>query len=217
MEKLNILCLHGYRQNDSIFKDRSGALRKLLKRHVEFSFLSAPHVIPDAEQVQVDRPGQQLGWWFSRPERSYNALDRTDTCVGFDETLQCVQEAFHRHGPFDGVMGFSQGAALVSLLCSMKQREPSGPLDFKFAILFAGFKSLLSEHTQYYSQAIHVPSLHTIGLQDAVIPSQSSEELAEAFVNPSVYRHNGGHYIPASPPLRTALVEFLSPHMKKIT
>lgn len=47
MKPLRILCLHGYRQNGTMFREKTGSLRKLLKKHVaEFVFIDAPHIIP---------------------------------------------------------------------------------------------------------------------------------------------------------------------------
>jgi len=47
MTLLRILCLHGYRQNGNIFREKTGSLRKLLKKHVaEFVYIDAPHLIP---------------------------------------------------------------------------------------------------------------------------------------------------------------------------
>jgi len=47
MTLLRILCLHGYRQNGNMFREKTGSLRKLLKKHVaEFVYIDAPHLIP---------------------------------------------------------------------------------------------------------------------------------------------------------------------------
>lgn len=39
---------------------------------------------------------------------------------GFDESIQKVNEAFINMGPFDGILGFSQGGSLVALICLLK-------------------------------------------------------------------------------------------------
>ena len=212
MPKLKVLCLHGYRQNETTFRERTGALRKLLKKHIDFVFISAPHEIP--EPVNLSRPEEERerGWWFSRAGRSYNAMDTTDFCIGYEESLQVVKETFETQGPFDGLLGFSQGAAFVSLLLTL-QRDPDSPIKFKFAILIAGFRSLVSPHTDLYRDAPECPSFHTIGSTDAVIPTQASEDLLDVCPKSTAYRHNGGHYVPASPQLRTAVLEFLAPFL----
>ena len=45
-----------------------------------------------------------------------------------------------------------------------------GCLDFKFAILVAGFKSRSSGHSVYYNAPITCPTLHVFGDTDRVIP-----------------------------------------------
>lgn len=215
MGKLRVLCLHGYRQNENSFRERTGGLRKLLKRELEFVFVAAPHVIPEPENVARPAEQQEKGWWFSQPEKRYNALDRTDVCVGFDDSVKAVQEQVQLLGPFDGLLGFSQGACLAALLCALQQTDKTSPFQFRFVILFAGFQSLLSQHTDLYCSLIRCPSFHSIGETDAVIPTQSSLDLAERFENAVTYKHNGGHYIPASPHLRTSLREFLAPLLEE--
>lgn len=208
-KKLRVLCLHGYRQNKDVFREKSGAFRKLVKNSADFHFISAPHVVPEAENLCKSEHLQGRGWWFSTPERTYKALDLTDTCVGFEESLELVSETFKTAGPFDGILGFSQGAAFASILCAL-QRTPDSPFRFSFAVFIAGFKSRLLPHHDMYSQCITLPTLHTIGLGDVIIPSQSGEDLASFCVNPTVYRHAGGHFIPASPELKAVMSDFLS-------
>lgn len=48
MAPLRILCIHGYRQNGISFREKTGALRKLLKKQVELVYLSAPHSVQQA-------------------------------------------------------------------------------------------------------------------------------------------------------------------------
>lgn len=42
MSPLRILCIHGYQQNGSTFREKTGAFRKLLKKQVELIYLDAP-------------------------------------------------------------------------------------------------------------------------------------------------------------------------------
>ena len=210
--KLKVLCIHGYRQNEKLFREKSGGLRKLLKKQVDFVFLSAPHEIPDHINLARAEDDRVRGWWFSRPEKSYNAMDRTDIITGYQESLDMITDKFCKDGPFDGILGFSQGASFASLLCVLKT-HPDIAISFKFAIMIAGFRSQLSPHIGMYESPIDCPSFHTIGVSDAVIPSVASEDLMASFVNAAAYKHDGGHYIPASPQLRTALLDFLSPFL----
>ena len=121
-----------YRQNEKTFRER--------KKHVDFVFLTAPHEMPVRRSTLPGpkRRGREVG-----PQNSYNAMDKTDMCTGYEDSLQAVKEKFLSEGPFDGVMGFSRGAAFVSLLCVLRN-DPANRIDFRFAIMIAGFKSLVT-------------------------------------------------------------------------
>ena len=210
MVKLKVLCLHGYRQNETIFRERTGALRKLLKRNVEFFFISAPHLITQEDNITPTEQ-QERGWFFSRPERAYKGTDESDTCIGLEESLDRVRQAVTELGPFDGILAFSQGASLASTFCYYKDKYPE--LQFQFMMFFSGFKSLLKPHSQFYINQFQCPSFHTIGASDTIIPPEMSRDLAAVFKDSITYDHNGGHFIPASPQLRTALQDFLKPFL----
>jgi len=43
-------------------------------------------------------------------------------------------------------------------------------IEFDFAIMISGFKSLCAPHANYYDEKIDTPSLHIYGENDQVIP-----------------------------------------------
>lgn len=47
----------------------------------------------------------------------------SDLSVGFDDSIAAIEKVFLEQGPFDGILGFSQGAAFVSILCAMKKKK----------------------------------------------------------------------------------------------
>lgn len=211
MGKLKVLCLHGYRQNEKTFREKSGGFRKLFKKYIDFTFVTAPHEIPEEINTTRQEEERERGWWFSKP-KSYNAMDITDISTGYQESLAVIKEKFTSEGPFDGIFGFSQGASFASLLCALQSDTTVG-ISFKFAVMVAGFRSRLTPHISLYNDPIDCPSFHVIGTTDGVIPTQLSEELLTSFINGVAFRHNGGHYIPSSPQLRTAVLEFLAPYI----
>ena len=97
---------------------------------------------------------------------------------GLQTSIDCIAKAVPLHGPFDGFIGFSQGAAIAALICLQcairrcnqnnidavnkyqaieNKQGPNFPsaLDcFKFAILFAGFRSQSSCHAHIYEVTI---------------------------------------------------------------
>ncbi|KAF4525922.1 hypothetical protein B566_EDAN016697, partial [Ephemera danica] len=192
---LRVLCLHGYRQSADTFRNKLGALRKMLKKQVEFVFVTAPHAVPVAEGQEDDT--QQFGWWFCTEDRTFNARTPCKTSVGLEESWAMLSRVFEEQGPFHGVLGFSQGAALAAMLAAKAQADPV--FQFEFIILVAGFKSLCEAHAEFYTPPqLPVPSLHVYGSTDQVIHPDLSRSLAEGFASPEVLEHPGGHFVPAT-------------------
>ncbi|MED6261608.1 Ovarian cancer-associated protein 2 [Ataeniobius toweri] len=221
MAPLRVLCIHGYRQNGSSFREKTGALRKLLKKQLELVYITAPltvqtaatEEVPNVENNSVPAPGgneEPRGWWFSDIQaRSFNAQQRCEASLGLDESISAVREAVKAQGPFDGVLGFSQGAAFVAMLCSLQEQKLELELDFRFSILVAGFRSACEEHQKFYDAPLQIPSLHVFGLEDRVIPDSMSRDLLPSFQDPQVLIHSGGHFVPAAAAHRQTYQDFL--------
>ncbi|CAL4099276.1 unnamed protein product, partial [Meganyctiphanes norvegica] len=196
--KLKILCLHGFRQNSAIFKDRLGGFRRFTKNEAEFEFVTAPHKVENEEGSKEDV--DERGWWFQRESNDhFRGAEPGKTSRGFEESVQTVEEHVASHGPYDGLLGFSQGAALVGMLCALQSQNN---LRFKvnFAIMISGFKSKCIEHEKMYQTKVEIQSLHVFGEQDKFISIEMSESLVAMFDNPVVMRHSGGHHVPSSGP-----------------
>ncbi|CAH1155183.1 unnamed protein product [Phaedon cochleariae] len=206
-QKLKILAIHGYRQNAETFKAKTGSFRKMVHKWGQFTYITAPHKV-----IQVDDPqdlgknegpeigqskdDEQYGWFFNRDDMTFRGIRKGGPAVGFEESVKLVEDIFEKEGPFDGVLGFSQGACFVGLLCDMQQRGLT-KFNFSFAIMSSGFKSGSLPHLKYYGDRIVLPSLHIFGESDKIIPTEMSEALSHCFEDPSVVKHPGGHYLPA--------------------
>ena len=210
-DRLKVLYLQGYRQNAQVSKEKTGSFRKALKKHCDFTFVSAPNVIPSPETEAIEQP--LTGWWFSKNDRSYLAQEYSGCCDGFEESLNVVAKALEENGPFDGIISFSQGSSMLSMLCALKEEGDPRFQDFKFAFFVAGFKSRQSQHQKFYEKKITIPSLHVIGDTDQVIPKDMSEELLKLYEDPVVVRHGGGHFIPTTSPQKKAYLDFLKPFL----
>nr|XP_033777160.1 esterase OVCA2 [Geotrypetes seraphini] len=214
---LRVLGLHGYRQNERVFRERTGALRKVLRGRMELVCVSGPLCIRarEAATEKLDpQPNESRGWWFSNSQlQTFDALEETDSCQGLEDTLALLDRVFTEQGPFDGVLGFSQGAALGAILCALKS-QGDNRFPFHFAILVSGFKSRATEHQGYYQNAIKVPTLHVFGETDRVIPGPMSQELTSCFREPVVLTHQGGHFLPASASEKNTYCTFLDQFLK---
>lgn len=214
-DALKILCIHGYRQNAQSFRQKTGAFRKLIKKKAELVFITAPNCVPpldtaadDSAEASGGNDDEGSGWWFSRPDNYFHAQDPSDCCRGYDLSLETIVQAIKEQGPFDGVLGFSQGAAMVSLL--LGEQEKQSETWFRFAILVAGFRSRSSPHDALYEKKIAIPTLHVFGETDKVIPKDMSEDLLQYYKDAVTLQHQGGHFIPAGSQEKKVYLKFLA-------
>lgn len=208
MAKARILCLHGYAQNGAFFRQRTGSLRRALKKDVgEFVFLDAPFPATAAflGDGAEDR-GPALGWWTW--DDAARATGGSFEYRGADEALARVRACVAAEGPFDGILGFSQGATMAALLCLSSRAKPP----FRFAILCSGF----SPHDPRYASLCeelppaNLPTLHVCGEADARVLPAKTRMLAACFASAEVHVHAGGHAIPSNPGFRSALQDFMA-------
>ncbi|XP_020778807.2 LOW QUALITY PROTEIN: esterase OVCA2 [Boleophthalmus pectinirostris] len=215
MAPLRILCIHGYRQNSGSFREKTGALRKLLKKSVELVFMEAPLSVQSPATGNEINPGplaesNPRGWWFSDvAARSFSAQQKCEVSLGLDQSVTAVRDAVKTQGPFDGILGFSQGAAFVAMLCSLQEQNLEPDFHFRFAILVAGFRSACTEHERFYESPLQIPSLHVVGQEDRVIPDHMSKDLLPVFKDPQILTHPGGHFVPAASAHRQTYQDFL--------
>nr|CAH7744883.1 unnamed protein product [Callosobruchus chinensis] len=207
-QKLKVLAIHGYRQNGETFRAKTGSFRKMVHKWAQFTYITAPHkviLVDDANDLnKSEEPDigqshdeEQYGWFFNRDDNTFRGIRKGGPAIGFEESVKLIEQIFIEEGPFDGLVGFSQGACFVGLLCDLQQRGLT-KFNFGFAVLASGFKSGSLPHLKYYSDRINLPSLHIFGENDKIIPTEMSEALSNSFEDPVIVRHPGGHFLPAS-------------------
>lgn len=81
--RLRILCLHGYRQNDVLFREKTGGLRKQLKKYADFEFINAPLLANVASEERED----VRSWWFSREDGQFCSRDVCSIATGFEKSV----------------------------------------------------------------------------------------------------------------------------------
>ncbi|XP_060184688.1 uncharacterized protein LOC132614292 [Lycium barbarum] len=109
-----------------------------------------------------------------------------------------------KHGPFDGVLGFSQGAVLGAAIPGMQREGVAEALTkvpkIKFLIIISGAKfggptyGVPPLAANAFTSPINCPSLHFLGETD--FQRKDGEVLLECFVHPQVIHHPNGHTIP---------------------
>ncbi|CAF3834405.1 unnamed protein product [Rotaria sordida] len=201
--QLKILVLHGFHQNSNSLKRSAKTLFRELKGIATFYFANAPLPYNPTGEVKeqllaafgdgnLPEAGYQRQWWnASKDSKIYHHLD---------VSLHYLDKLFKSDGPFDGVLGFAQGAALGGILCGL---QPFGNVSFHFAILISGFASRAEchEHLMQPNAIKNISSLHIYGINDVLITNDRTLKLAAAFENPTIVAHPGGHFTPNSWPI----------------
>jgi acetyl esterase/lipase len=214
--KLRILCLHGYHGSADVLRAQMSSLASGLGALAEFVYVDAPA-----------RDAGDFGWWHAvatevSPERGDPGVPPGERRYeGWPKTRAFIEKVFREQGPFDGVFGFSQGAALTGLLVGL--RAPDGrptadqPLVFNFAMMVGGFPTTDSNLASLYAakSSYALPSVHIIGRADGIVPSAISKALAAKFQDPLILQHDGGHIIAATADIRQQVENFLEEQRRK--
>lgn len=130
---LKVLMLHGYTQSGSLFRAKSAALAKFIKKtfqpshgEVSICYPTAPHRLrlPDLpgyespkgeeEDAPPDEEEIEAFAWFRRRDGS-----DPPEYLGLEDGLGALAKVLAEEGPFDGVIGFSQGAAMAAMMASL--------------------------------------------------------------------------------------------------
>ncbi|KAI3990228.1 hypothetical protein MKX01_029206 [Papaver californicum] len=153
------------------------------------------------------------GWKIA--DQPFDPLQYRLQTGGFDASLAYLKDVFSKLGPFDGILGFSQGAAMAASICGRKGKLDD-EIDFKFAILCSGF---VLETKDFELGLINCPSVHVFGNggqgKDRQIARNTSMELANKFDKSCslIIEHESGHIIPTQSPhidqLKAFLLQFL--------
>ncbi|KAL4556035.1 hypothetical protein LXL04_038673 [Taraxacum kok-saghyz] len=217
-KKLKILCLHGFRQNASGFKGRTASFSKKLKNIAEFIYIDAPHQLQYIHQDKKDAdvactpPKSKKFAWFVDPNDDvdtsgarFDSRQYERQTGGFDESYAYLKQKMCEFGPFDGVLGFSQGAFMAACVAL------KGEMGFRFVVMCSGYFGNLGG---WEGGVITCPSLHIYGRDDGKdrqIGVDESRRLGMMFEKGCavMVEHDCGHIIPTRSPYIDTIKDFL--------
>ncbi|XP_010025403.2 esterase AGAP003155 [Eucalyptus grandis] len=193
-EKPRILCLHGFRMSAKILETQIHKWPESVLEKLDLVYLNAPYPSMGKSGVEgiFDPPYFE---WF-QANQDFTEFENFEECIDF------IEDFMVKNGPFDGLLGFSQGAVLAAALPGMQAeglvltKVPK----IKFLILISGAKLGGSKYgapplaANAFSPPVKCPSLHLIGENDFQKPD--SIALLDSFVDPIVVHHLRGHTIP---------------------
>ncbi|KAK5718429.1 hypothetical protein LTR15_008156 [Elasticomyces elasticus] len=226
VRKLRILALHGFTQSGKWFEIKM----RRIERHIRTTLPShrlqqypdgIEFLYPEGPVALQDDGGDHCRAWFRR-------LDTVSRYEELDSSLEYLCTYVKTRGPVDGVIGFSQGAAMAMMLTALCEASinpgrvgalqlqgspmhlaPSqGPL--KFAITCAGFCGTAAYYSGFYNPKIITPSLHVIADLDTMVSAEHTSDLMQACSNPQVVHHPAAHYLPRDGRTLNAIAEFIA-------
>ena len=124
-DRLRVLCLHSFRTSAAILRDQLDMAQwpQSLGDLCDFTCMDAPHSASGAvpQDVASFFEPPYMEWW--------NATEVNGRLeyVGLEQSLASIDAFVDEHGPFDGVLGFSQGATLTGLMVASGVAEGRGP------------------------------------------------------------------------------------------
>ena len=191
---VRVLGLHSFRTNKRILEKQlrlSGWLQRLEPENVTFTFPDAPHEasgpIPEDVKAFGDQ-GTYREWWNADQDRDTKAWHYH----GSDESLSYLESVWDERGPFDVILGFSQGAAMAALFSGMlKSKEKALP---KCIVCISGIEVRDSRFDGWYEGIRQLPSFHLYGSHDPV--KIYTNGLIRCFEDPVVVQHERGHVVP---------------------
>lgn len=142
------LCLPGYLQSGKVFAEKSSGLRKILtkKLNYDLDYIDPPIVINTKEELPfslaVDEDEASKKWLLivdQNLNRCWWQHTQTDGYHGFHEAVDCVVKHIKENGPYDGIIGFSQGAAMAAMISNTIGTVLPSHGHFKVGVFFSGF------------------------------------------------------------------------------
>lgn len=226
---LKILMLHGYTQNGPLFHAKTRAMEKNLNKifpGISLNYPTAPLQLKPSDvpgyQASSDEDPDSIeayGWW-----RRSDTSDPPEY-YGLDQGLASVAKILESEGPFDGVIGFSQGAALAAMVASLLEGSPrkeafskaqgksSLAIEYpgafanlehpplKFCAAYCGFRAPGERYAAFYEGPhIQTPMCHFIGSLDTVVEESRTQALIDAAggaEKTQIVVHPGGHFVPS--------------------
>ncbi|XP_022951046.1 esterase AAEL000016-like isoform X1 [Cucurbita moschata] len=186
--KPRFLCLHGFRTSGEILKKQLGKWPASVLDQLDLQFLDAPFLAQGSSDVERFFDPPYFEWFqFSADFTEHRNLE---------ECLSFIEDYMLNHEPFDGLLGFSQGATLSAALPGL-QASGAGLTKvpkIKFVIIVSGAKFNQFLPREAFSTSIGCPSLHFLGERDPMKPR--GVKLLESFIDPLVIYHSKGHIVP---------------------
>lgn len=185
--KLRVVCFHGFGTNGEMMKAQMRHLSRLMEPYAELVFPNGPNVV--SKSLVVDPAvhkfiGEALSYsWFNY--RNLSGPQLIQASINYIEKLSAEE------GPFDGMIGFSQGGAFVHLIIlaiKLGLIKSDAIKNMRFAILIctAAWKwNDIELKTEVHP--LDFPTLHLVSKSDFLYMASMASTVK--FVRPQIMHH----------------------------
>lgn len=224
---LNIICLHGFTQNNDVFEKKLSKLTKSIKGinlyflegSVDLMPVNNTPVLSKEEDIGAISTGcnRQKAYWIYNKENPINA-DWTDhykpgtKIFHLEDSLEEFIKLGKKIGGIDGIIGFSQGGCFTDYICKM-HAQGKIPFDTKFDIKFAVFiaaEEFSRPDCDFADVKPKISTLHMFGAVDTIIPLKMSSQLAKSYPISQTFIHTGAHVVPSNSAAKIAFKNLLA-------
>jgi predicted esterase len=205
---LRLLCLHGWRTNSELLGVQLAPLRAQLGDDAELVFVEgvrATAVPADAAVGMLSSPPYYEYW---REDVGADGSIRYSFEEGLRESVEALERAVRQHGPFDALVGFSQGATLAALLSALRFERAlaneSSPLlaempqlshlpPWRAVVLLCAVFPESPLIPRFDRHCMPIEALHVVGTSD--VHCASGRKLVGCFnaATSRLFEHAGGH------------------------
>jgi len=223
-QKTRVLCLHSFRMSGEIMQEQlfgfSDFGEKLEEAGLSLTYLDAPYKCTPEDEAKIYPKMKEAFGHFGAFYEWYTASEDGREYRRLEETLTYLEHVMESQGPFDGIVGFSQGgslAHLVAYLQSSGERFTKLP-PLKFIVVLNSRRSRAAVHDHLWetSPPKSLPKAFVVyGGKDTSIFPEEAKRLIDTLPGATeVYLPQQAHSIPSlrgkdAQALATFLKEFV--------
>lgn len=115
--KVKVLCLHGYLSNGYFLQMKLRRLIDLSSSFAEFVFIDAPNKFGLSSKPVSASGITKCRWWNSVEDSNSDGI----TYEGLENSVNAIIKTEREQGPFDIIIGHSQGACLAIALGALQE------------------------------------------------------------------------------------------------
>eukprot|EP00927_Polykrikos_kofoidii_P027123 TRINITY_DN2397_c0_g4_i1.p1 TRINITY_DN2397_c0_g4~~TRINITY_DN2397_c0_g4_i1.p1 ORF type:complete len:261 (-),score=45.69 TRINITY_DN2397_c0_g4_i1:160-942(-) len=206
--KLRVLCLHGHGSNTNIMKFQVLGLRKIFGHVSEFEFLNGGSIFkyengPDPA-LDVLAEGMPYYKWYTN-QGGVEDPSMTFTYEGVDEGIEHLLRKLKSSGPFDVLVGFSQGANIITMTAgALRKRNEAIP--WRVNVLVGGVGVLDAKRQLDYHTPLDIPTVMVFGRSDVYYEFGTRVQVYQ-YKDANILEHEEGHKFPTRQPRANEIYE----------